>query len=182
MKTVRELHDTINDELLALASQIDVLAGREQCSADLRQRYRALGSGLMALSELLASDIPLTDESTSLVFSIEIRKLISEINEQLGKFDLPDSSIEALKELLNFPKYFLEATKRVTKFLEPLTKREKEVLLLLPRGLTAKAMATELFLTQATVKTHIAAIYRKFEVANRTQAIAIGVEAKLINF
>ena len=63
-----------------------------------------------------------------------------------------------------------------------LTKREKEVLKILPRGLTAKAMASELFLTEATVKTHLAAIYRKLGVANRTQAIAVGLDSKLLTF
>ena len=87
-----------------------------------------------------------------------------------------------LKELLGFPKYFLEQSRVQRKTLTPLTKREKEVLSLLPRGLTAKAMASELFLTEATIKSHLATIYRKFEVQNRSQAIAIGVENKFLTF
>jgi DNA-binding NarL/FixJ family response regulator len=87
-----------------------------------------------------------------------------------------------LKELLGFPKYFLEQGRAQRKTLTPLTKREKEVLSLLPRGLTAKAMASELFLTEATIKSHLATIYRKFEVQNRSQAIAIGVENKFLTF
>ena len=81
-----------------------------------------------------------------------------------------------------FPKYFLSQSKKTNRVAIPLTKREKEVLMLLPRGLTAKAMASELFLTEATIKSHLAAIFRKFEVANRTQAIAIAVESKILTF
>jgi DNA-binding NarL/FixJ family response regulator len=96
--------------------------------------------------------------------------------------DSTDGILQQLKELLGFPKYFLEQSRVKGKTLTPLTKREKEVLSLLPRGLTAKSMASELFLTEATIKSHLATIYRKFEVQNRSQAIAIGVENKLLTF
>jgi DNA-binding NarL/FixJ family response regulator len=96
--------------------------------------------------------------------------------------DSPEEILLQLKELLGFPKHFLEQSKGNLRTLVPLTKREKEVLLLLPRGLTAKAMASELFLTEATIKTHLATIYRKFEVRNRSQAIAIGIENRLLTF
>jgi len=62
-----------------------------------------------------------------------------------------------------------------------LTAREIEVLSLLPTGATALAIAGVLFLTEATVKTHLAAIYRKLNAANRAQAVSIGIENNLIN-
>ena len=61
-----------------------------------------------------------------------------------------------------------------------LTAREIEVLSLLPTGATAVAIAGVLFLTEATVKTHLAAIYRKLNAANRAQAVSIGIENNLI--
>jgi DNA-binding NarL/FixJ family response regulator len=61
-----------------------------------------------------------------------------------------------------------------------LTAREVEVLSLLPSGATALAIAGVLFLTEATVKTHLAAIYRKLNAANRAQAVSIGIENNLI--
>jgi DNA-binding NarL/FixJ family response regulator len=61
-----------------------------------------------------------------------------------------------------------------------LTAREVEVLSLLPTGATALAIAGVLFLTEATVKTHLAAIYRKLNAANRAQAVSIGIENNLI--
>ena len=42
------------------------------------------------------------------------------------------------------------------------------------------AIAGILFLTEATVKTHLAAIYRKLNAANRAQAVSIGIENNLI--
>jgi len=61
-----------------------------------------------------------------------------------------------------------------------LTAREVEVLSLLPTGATALAIAGVLFLTEATVKTHLAAIYRKLNAINRAQAVSIGIENNLI--
>lgn len=52
-----------------------------------------------------------------------------------------------------------------------LTARELEVLALLPDGSTAKEIGTRLFLSEPTIKTHMASIYRKLEVKNRTAAI-----------
>lgn len=62
-----------------------------------------------------------------------------------------------------------------------LTPRELEVLLLLPTGATANAIGAMLFLTEATIKTHLASIYRKLGAANRAQAVSIGIENKLIS-
>ena len=60
-----------------------------------------------------------------------------------------------------------------------LTAREIEVLSLLPTGSTALAIAGVLFLTEATVKTHLASIYRKLGAANRAQAVSIGIANNL---
>lgn len=56
--------------------------------------------------------------------------------------------------------------------IEPLTDRELEVLHLLTGGLTNQEIAGRLFISPGTVKAHTAAIYRKLDVTNRTQAAA----------
>ena len=61
-----------------------------------------------------------------------------------------------------------------------LTPRELEVLSLLPSGATANAIGGLLFLTEATIKTHLANLYRKLGAANRAQAVSIGIENRLI--
>jgi DNA-binding CsgD family transcriptional regulator len=68
---------------------------------------------------------------------------------------------------------------KVTKDFD-LTPRELEVLSLLSSGATANAIGAVLFLTEATIKTHLANIYRKLGAANRAQAVAIGIENNLI--
>lgn len=54
---------------------------------------------------------------------------------------------------------------------ERLSKREMEVLRLLPSGLSNEDMAKQLFVSLATVKTHLRHIYAKLEVKNRTSAV-----------
>ena len=53
---------------------------------------------------------------------------------------------------------------------EPLTEREVEVLSLVAQGLSNKDIADQLFVTEATVRTHINNIFQKLHLANRVQA------------
>ena len=52
----------------------------------------------------------------------------------------------------------------------PLTRRELEILQLVASGMTNGAIARRLWVTEQTVKFHLRNIYRKLDVANRTQA------------
>lgn len=61
-----------------------------------------------------------------------------------------------------------------------LTPRELEVLALLPKGKLSTQIAAELFITEATVKTHLSSIYRKLSVANRSEAVAQGIKHGLV--
>lgn len=51
-----------------------------------------------------------------------------------------------------------------------LTKREKDVLCLLARGLQNKEIAKQLQIAEHTVEQHLRRIYQKFGVSNRTEA------------
>jgi DNA-binding NarL/FixJ family response regulator len=55
--------------------------------------------------------------------------------------------------------------------LSMLTKREKEILTLLKDGLSNKAIAACLTVSEVTVKSHLCSIFRKMGVQNRVQAI-----------
>jgi DNA-binding NarL/FixJ family response regulator len=52
-----------------------------------------------------------------------------------------------------------------------LSPRELQIVTQLHRGEPLKILAGSLFITEATLKTHLASIYRKLEVSNRLQAI-----------
>jgi NarL family two-component system response regulator LiaR len=53
---------------------------------------------------------------------------------------------------------------------EPLTRRELEVLRLVARGLSNQEIATELVISEGTVRIHVSNILGKLHLANRTQA------------
>lgn len=57
-----------------------------------------------------------------------------------------------------------------------LTEREREVLMLLAKGMTNKDIAQTLFLSVRTVETHLRNIYSKLNVASRTEAVLWAVQ------
>ena len=61
-----------------------------------------------------------------------------------------------------------------------LTKREIEILNCLSRGMIDREIGAKLFLSEATIKTHLKAIYRKLGARNRAQAAAVGVVSGLV--
>jgi LuxR family transcriptional regulator, maltose regulon positive regulatory protein len=61
-----------------------------------------------------------------------------------------------------------------------LTNREIQVLRLLWKGGSNKAIARDLFLTENTIETHLRRIYEKLGTRNRTQAAALAREAGAI--
>jgi DNA-binding NarL/FixJ family response regulator len=57
--------------------------------------------------------------------------------------------------------------------MDGLTRREAEVLEGLTRGLTNPEIAAELGVHPSTVKSHVATLFRKLGVSNRTQAAVL---------
>lgn len=60
------------------------------------------------------------------------------------------------------------------------TDREVEVLELLAQGLGNKEMARELFVSEATVKSHLSHVYAKLGVDTRAGAVAAAIEKRII--
>jgi len=79
----------------------------------------------------------------------------------LSQFDAGLQTIKAIPE-----KFHSTET-----LVEPLSQRELEVLQLIALGKTNKEIAQQLFLSLGTVKAHTASIYRKLDVAHRTEAV-----------
>jgi DNA-binding NarL/FixJ family response regulator len=63
---------------------------------------------------------------------------------------------------------------------EPLSQRELEVLGLIARGCSNRETAGRLFISEATVKTHVLHVYAKLGVNDRAAAVAVGFERGLL--
>ena len=61
-----------------------------------------------------------------------------------------------------------------------ITARELEILTLIARGLSNREIATQLFVSENTVKTHCARTFDKLGAARRTQAVQRGKELGLL--
>lgn len=113
------------------------------------------------------------------LFGFEV--ILSQVDKQEDHFLVEDydaitlinriNKIAPLKDL-----YF----KNTTEYNALLTPQEKRILRLLEKGYTNKEIANELGLTVATVRTYNYVLYQKLSVKNRTHAIMVAKEARLI--
>jgi DNA-binding NarL/FixJ family response regulator len=139
-------------EKLGLGTKVLVLSGYDD--SDLIFRAMKLGARGYILK---------TMSSAQLVFAID--EVLA------GKFYLP----AALSS--RFFDYFQQSFKAensatpAENLLAYLTSREEEVLDLLTQGNNYKGIASKLFISETTVKTHVNNIFQKLQVNDRTQAV-----------
>ena len=70
-----------------------------------------------------------------------------------------------------------EAFHRLAKIL---TNREEELLQLIADGLATSEVATSMYISQKTVKNHLASIYEKLQARDRTQAVLTAVKMGIV--
>ncbi|MFI7323191.1 response regulator transcription factor [Streptomyces rubiginosohelvolus] len=61
-----------------------------------------------------------------------------------------------------------------------LSAREGEVLVLVARGTTNREIAAELFISEATVKTHLTHVFAKLGAKDRAAAVAVGYDRGIL--
>ena len=62
-----------------------------------------------------------------------------------------------------------------------ITKREEEVLQLIADGCSTPEVASQLYISQKTVKNHLASIYQKLDARDRTQAVLQAVRMGIVH-
>jgi len=110
--------------------------------------------------------------------------LLTALSAQVSGFVLKSAPISeviatlerALVTPLSFTANGLLKALKTKERLPILSSRELEVLIILATGKSTKEIAHQLYLGEPTIKTHLASIYRKLEVKNRSSAIAVARE------
>ena len=88
----------------------------------------------------------------------------------------PSLTRRLIEEYLRHPPLDSGATREV----DQLTERERQVLVLMARGLSNDEIAAELVVAQATVKTHVNRVLAKLAVTTRVQAVVLAYECGLV--
>ncbi|MEC6799048.1 response regulator transcription factor [Photobacterium sp. S4TG1] len=85
--------------------------------------------------------------------------------------------LNALKQIINgepyFPTTFNDTHQQLPTKIAALTPQQYKVLIMLTEGLLNKQIASDLNVSEATIKAHLTAIFRKLDVKNRTQAVIL---------
>ena len=138
-------------------------------------------NGLSGLIQLRAEypDLPIVVISAS-----EEPSVITQVKSHGAFGFIPKSSdmrelIKALTQVLNGEPFFPAGTtdnvfiSELTNKIATLTPQQNKVLAMLSDGLLNKQIAYELSVSEATIKAHMTAIFRKLNVKNRTQAVIL---------
>jgi len=115
--------------------------------------------------------------------------LLAALSAQVSGFVLKSAPISeviatlerALITPLSFTASGLQKALKAKGRLPLLSSRELEVLATLATGKSTKEIARQLYLSEPTIKTHLASIYRKLEVSNRISAVAVARENSWLN-
>jgi DNA-binding NarL/FixJ family response regulator len=65
--------------------------------------------------------------------------------------------------------------------LEELTEREREIFLLIAKGLSNAEIGRELFISETTVKTHVTHVFQKLDLRDRVQAVVLAYQTGLVD-
>lgn len=84
---------------------------------------------------------------------------------------------EVVIDAMEFEKMIESSIKeRIHVIKEQMTKRESEVFCLVLEGLSTKEIATQIHMSEPTVKQHLTSLFKKFDVNNRSQLILTAFE------
>lgn len=119
--------------------------------------------------------------SENLEYLIFLNDFYYPLDEELKvlKYDEINDGIEKLKDKIEEHLSAGRAENRQSTGEEILTKREKEILVLIAKGLLNKEIANELNITERTVKNHISNLFKKINVYDRTQAAVYAIKNKI---
>lgn len=150
-------------------------------------------NGIEVLEEIRSRNIDI--KILMLTVHNEVEYLVKAIDIGANGYLLKDSESSELKKAISYvlngenyiqPSLIPALNSRLIKRdtdkekIESMTKRELEVLILVANGMFNKEIATTLNISERTVKNHISNIFKKIDVADRTQAAVFAIRYELI--
>lgn len=150
-------------------------------------------NGIEVLTEIKKKKIPV--RVLILTVHNEIEYLVKAVDIGVDGYILKDSESAELKRAINAvvnnesyiqPDLLPALNNRLVsrdidkEKIDSLTKRELEVLVQVANGMFNKEIATVLNISERTVKNHISNIFKKLEVADRTQAAVFAIRNNII--
>ena len=118
----------------------------------------------------------MSKEATSQEIITTIRRLAN------GEYPINDSLRDRPKVAEHVLEKFQELVSRadIEGLMSPLTKRETEILEYIAKGFLNKQIASELDISEQTIKNHVTSILRKLNANARTEAVVIGIKRGII--
>jgi len=104
-------------------------------------------------------------------FAQDLAEVSYRVDEAIGMNSTNAQTRESLRSIRSGITGLIDKSKHLREEKFELTTREKEVLTFLATGSSAKEISETLFLSEPTIKTHIAGIYRKLDTKNKVGAI-----------
>ncbi|MEV2267850.1 LuxR C-terminal-related transcriptional regulator [Nonomuraea africana] len=101
--------------------------------------------------------------------------------ELLDQWGLADKRDARFGKLSGSPSVATRLLSQVRTPVDPLSAREREILELIAQGTTNREAAARLFISEATVKTHVLHIYTKLGVNDRAAAVAVAYQRGLLS-
>jgi len=138
--------------------------------------YGAIGGVLIAVLKLIEYRFLVVEHSLEIYGGI-VALLFSVLGIWLGlKLTRTRETVVVREVPLETP--FVRNAARVEQL--GITRRELEILELIAAGLSNREIASRLYVSENTVKTHAASVFEKLDAKRRTQAVQLAKEAGLI--
>jgi DNA-binding CsgD family transcriptional regulator len=179
-----ELADGRRDAAIATARRLSELASHTSCEAVVARAERALATATgdaealeTALERFAALEMPLEVARTQLLLARELdgEAAVAAGRAALGTFERLGAGRDADAAAALLRSLGVRAARAGQRGDGVLTRREREVLALLGDGLSNRAIAERLFISQKTAQHHVASVRFKLDLANRAQAAAYAV-------
>lgn len=143
------------------------------------------GDGIQTIKDLIARD-PAAKVMVLTTYDNEediFRALEAGARGYLLKDTTREEIIAAVRQIHGGERYLPQAVaaRLADRLIRPsLTPRELDVLRLVSRGRTNKEMASAMFISEETVKTHMKSLFQKLGVHDRAEAVSVSLQRGLI--